>query len=215
MLLALPHLPFRYLRREVHLVESVGHQGEQRLHRPLRVFPVGPDDQRGSALRREHHDAHDALTIDREIVLLDLDAALEAAGQLDELRCRPRVHAEGVDDLRLALDHGHNHPASVARASSARPSRTPVSRARNVHSRANPPAATPASATRDQPTKPLLRYCAASGRAAPTTNAMAGPDTTVARCSSGWGRATATSTPCGQPSRNAHPRNAKGPTLER
>src|SRR5256885_16797418 len=175
MLLALPHLPFRYLRREVHLVESVGHQGEQRLHRPLRVFPVGPDDQRGSALRREHHDAHDALTIDREIVLLDLDAALEAARQFDELRCRPRVHAEGVDDLRLALDHGHNHPASVARASSARPSRTPVSRARNLHSRANPPAATPASATRDQPTNPLPRYSAASGRAAPPPNPTPGP----------------------------------------
>src|SRR5205823_6610503 len=122
---------------------------------------------------------------------LDLDAALEAAGQLDELRRRPRVHAEGVDDLRLALDHGHNHPASVARASSARPSRTPVSRARNVHSRANPPAATPASATRDQP-----------------TNAMAGPDTTVARCSSGWRSATATRTPCVQPARSAHQRNA-------
>src|SRR5205823_6169431 len=85
--------------------------------------------------------------IDREIVLLGLDGGLEAAGQLDELRRGPRVHAEGIHDLRLALDHGHNHPASVARASSTSPRRTPVIRARNDHSSANPPAATPMSAS--------------------------------------------------------------------
>src|SRR5438552_1618825 len=192
----------------MHFVETVGHEGEQRRHRLLRIVAVGPDDQRRSALRREHHDAHDALPVHREIVLLDRDRALEAAGQLDELRRGPRVHAERVDDLRLTLDHGHSHPARVARASSASPSRTPVIRARNDHNSANPPAATAASATRHQPANPPLWYRATSGSAAPTTNAMAGPETAVARCSSGWRSATATRTPCVHPARSAHQRSA-------
>src|SRR5205807_2633868 len=198
----------------MHLVEPVGHEGEQCLHCLLRIVAVGPDDQRGSALRRQHHYAHDALPVHGKLVFLDLDRGLEAPGELDELRRRSRVHAERIHDLRLALDHGHSHPARVARASSARPSRTPVSRARNDHRSAKPPAATAASATRDQPRNPPLRYCATSGRATPTTNAMARPETAVARCSSGGRSATATRTPCAHPARSAHQRSATGPALK-
>src|SRR5437660_792090 len=207
----------RLFRGEVVLADQIRDAGEELLvleHEQLgvedarlvhagAVLGLGPQVQQVAL-----HVAHDALPVHREIVLLDLDRALEAAGQLDELRRGPRVHAERVDDLCLALDHGHSHPASVARASSASPSRTPVIRARNDHNSANPPAATAASATRHQPANPPLWYRATSGSAAPTTNAMAGPETAVARCSSGWRSATATRTPCVHPARSAHQRSA-------
>src|SRR5207245_5560783 len=49
------------------------------------------------------------------------DGRFEAARYLDELRRRPGVHPQRVDDLGLPLDHRHSHPTSAATASRARP----------------------------------------------------------------------------------------------
>src|SRR3989441_7424757 len=194
-------------------MEPVGDESQEPRAAHSRILAVVLDVQRRSALRRKHHHAHDALPVHGEIVLANLDRRLEAAGELHELRRRARVHAERIHDLGVALDHSHNHPASAATASRARPSRSPVRRARCHHNSANPPATTPARATRAQPKNALLRYCATSGRAAPMTSAIAGPDKAVARCSSGSRSACATCAPYRQPARNAHQRSATCPTL--
>ena len=61
---------------------------------------------RAAAFGGQHHDAHDALAVHRHAVLEQLDLGVEAAGQADDLRRRPRVEAVLVHDRGLALDHG-------------------------------------------------------------------------------------------------------------
>src|SRR5262245_27567884 len=167
-----------------------------------------------SAFRGEGHHAEDAFAVYDGVVLADLNVRLEAVRDLDELRPRPDVHAERVDDARLTLDHGHIHPTMRATApkTSARrsPSRRPPRDSRNIR---NATTATAASARRVQEPNAPARYWAVIGRANPTANAIADPSTVVAFCRTGWCSATLTRVPWVQPAFRAHHRRATWPML--
>src|SRR5258705_128009 len=164
----------------MHFVKSGGDELEQRRHRLLGVFTLGPDLNAGPAFGGERHHAEDALAVHDGVVLANLDARLETVRSLDELRPRPDVHPERVDDARLTLDHGHIHPMTSAIAAKANASRSPFKRSPRRRINRNATTATIASASRVHESNDAARYCAVTGRANPTASAIAEPRTVVA-----------------------------------
>ena len=73
---------------------------EHGLHGRLLVLSVGADDDPAPLPRRQQQDAQDALGVDLFAVLRHRDPALESARRVHQLRRRPRVQAQAVDDLR-------------------------------------------------------------------------------------------------------------------
>ena len=86
------------------LLEIPADEGGQRLQRSFRVLTGGTDLEGGAVSGCEHHEAHDAFSIDPFIVFFDDDVAGEAARGLDELGGGPGVDAQLVSNRELALD---------------------------------------------------------------------------------------------------------------
>src|SRR5688572_19164021 len=100
-------IPARFPRDRaslVILVEAALHQRRKLVDRLFRVVPDGADHDPRPALGGEHHDAHDALAVDLDVVAGHEDVRAEARGEPHELRRRPGVEPELVadGDLRFA-----------------------------------------------------------------------------------------------------------------
>src|SRR2546430_3700544 len=165
----------------MHLVEAGSDEFEQRRHGGFRVLALGLDLNRRAAFRGQRHHAEDALAVDAGFVLAHLDRALEAVGDLDELRPRPDVHPEGVHDTRLTLDHGHIHPTMSATAANPSARRRPFRRSPRQRNARNARAATIASVTRATGGKSPVKNWTESGSAAPPPNPIPGSSNGPAR----------------------------------
>src|SRR5262245_33353744 len=95
--------------------EPAPDQLPQRIERGARVRTHRTHRNEGSLSGYQHEHAHDALAVDRLAVLLHLDLTLETVRRLHELRRRPGVHAELVEDLELGLTNlGAHHRSTLA-----------------------------------------------------------------------------------------------------
>src|SRR5512146_2345003 len=79
------------------------------------VVAHGADRDLTTVFGREHHDAHDALTVHFQIVLLHPQLGSEPAGELDELGRGSRVQPVAVLDLDRSLEIGRlrHHTTSL------------------------------------------------------------------------------------------------------
>src|SRR5687768_17406618 len=69
----------------LHLFEASPHQIRQRVHCVLGVLSLRRQSEPTAPLRREHENAHDALAVHLQPVLLHADVGGEAPGDLHEL----------------------------------------------------------------------------------------------------------------------------------
>src|SRR5512137_1366975 len=83
----------------------------QRLQGLGGVLPLADHHHDRPLARRQREHAHDALRVDLEAVLLELDVAPEAVRGLHHDGGRPRVQPQRVDDGEASLDAAHHHLA--------------------------------------------------------------------------------------------------------
>ena len=79
----------------------------QRRQRRLGVLALADHHHRGALPGRQREHAHDALGVDLQAVLLELDVAAEAVGGLHDHRGGARVQPERVDDGEGLLEPLH------------------------------------------------------------------------------------------------------------
>src|SRR5712664_4319296 len=148
---------FLFFCLQMHLMKARGHECQERFHRLLRVLTVSADPDRRATLGGERHHAEDALAVDDGAVFVHLDRRCELVRHFDELRPRPDMHAERINDARVPLDHGHISPTTSATAARTSESRSPLRRSPLSRIPRKLSAATMASATRAQESNDAAR----------------------------------------------------------
>src|SRR6185312_5224203 len=205
------------------LAEFARHQICDRLHRLLRVRPIGAHHQLGAALGRQHHHAHYALAVHLEIVAHHRDLALELRRGLHQFRRGARVQAVLVHDPNGAF---HDHLAiemRISTASTTSAARHPSTRAgRRMRSAASTIAKSAASGNAivqscdgiSNPRRPITRAMA-NGSASPARNSTARARYCGPRCSKGLPSDAATRRPPRHPVFTPQARSATCPALYR
>src|ERR1700752_552284 len=86
------------------LAEAGSDQFLQRIDDLRGLRTAGGNTDRVTGARGQHQQAHDRRAADLDAILLDMDAGVEDAGNLNELRRGTRMQAALVDDRKFADD---------------------------------------------------------------------------------------------------------------